>query len=274
MFDLDKTGRITKTAFPRLVRALGVGRQLPGKSEDSEERKIAIEALFEKIDRDKTNEITYDEFKSAWARLVDVDAELSKRQRRPHRVPRMLRIFKFLKRGTDVINRTTLLSLCAEEELEENRNFQRARDHIDRLRIEARTRRDERRRARQGERERLSLSAAKDSALRNKDRAARLVREQKLRTRQRVEEKLMKNRLEAEQAAAKRRHNAALKAERTKRENDRIALIQARGADRLDCSRLNYHVLPNHDGYWKQPSSIFAGRVSNVVCIIEIFETF
>ena len=92
---------------------------------------------------------------------------------------------------------------------------------MDRLRVEARTRRDERRRARQAERERLALAAAKDSALRNKDRAARLMREQKLRNKQRVEEKLMKNRLEAEQAAAKRRQDAALKAERTKREVDR-----------------------------------------------------
>ena len=91
---------------------------------------------------------------------------------------------------------------------------------------------------------RLALAAAKDSALRNKERAARLMREQKLRNKQRVEEKLMKNRLEAEQTAAKRRQDAALKAERTKREVDRVAAIRARGADRLDASRCEYRVLP------------------------------
>ena len=59
----------------------------------------------------------------------------------------------------------------------------------------------------------------------------------------------MKNRLEAEQAAAKRRENAALKAERKKREADRVAMIRMAGADRLDCSRRSYRLLPAEAPY-------------------------
>ena len=101
MFDLENTGKIAKSAFPRVVGALGAGKNLPGKTVDSEERKAAVEALFNKIDRDKSGEINYDEFRTAWARLVDVDAELRKRLKKPRRVPKILRMFKFLKTGTD-----------------------------------------------------------------------------------------------------------------------------------------------------------------------------
>ena len=202
MFDLDQTGKITKTAFRRVIGALGAGEKLPGKTVDSEERKMAIEAFFDKLDLDRSGEISYTTFRSAWVKLVDVNTELTKRQRKPYSVPRALQMFQFL---ADILNRAALLTLSAAEEAEEKQSFQRARQHIDRLRVEARTRRDEHRRARQAERERVSLVAAKDIALRNKDRAARLVQEQKLRNKQRAEEKLMKNRLEAEQAAAKRR---------------------------------------------------------------------
>ena len=241
MFDLDQTGKITKTAFRRVIGALGAGEKLPGKTVDSEERKMAIEAFFDKLDLDRSGEISYTTFRSAWVKLVDVNTELTKRQRKPYSVPRALQMFQFL---ADILNRAALLTLSAAEEAEEKQSFQRARQHIDRLRVEARTRRDEHRRARQAERERVSLVAAKDIALRNKDRAARLVQEQKLRNKQRAEEKLMKNRLEAEQAAAKRRENAALKAERKKREADRVAMIRMAGADRLDCSRRSYRLLP------------------------------
>jgi|TARA_B100000475_G_scaffold71465_1_gene51327 hypothetical protein len=129
MFDLEGAGKISKTAFPRVVGALGAGKNLPGKTDDSEERRAAVDALFGKIDKDKSGEISYDEFRSAWVRLVDVEGELKKRSRKPRNVPRALRVLKFLKRPLDMINRATLLSLCADEEAEEKRAFQRVRDH-------------------------------------------------------------------------------------------------------------------------------------------------
>ena len=254
MFDLERTGRMTKTAFSRVIGALGAGHSLPGKTEDSEERKAAIESLFDRIDREKRGEISQDEFTRAWIRLVDVDAELIKRQRVPCNIPKFLQMpisLTLTKTARDMINRASLSALCAEEATEEKLSFQRARDHVDRLRVAARTRRDERRRARKAAQERLSLSAARDSALRSKDRAARLGREQRLRNRQRVEEKLMRNRLAAEQVAAKSRQDAALKAERITRELSRVQALRTSGADRLDCSK---------KGFQRLPSKLYVGR--------------
>ena len=83
---------MTKTAFSRVIGALGAGHSLPGKTEDSEERKAAIESLFDRIDREKRGEISQDEFTRAWIRLVDVDAELIKRQRVPCNIPKFFPI--------------------------------------------------------------------------------------------------------------------------------------------------------------------------------------
>lgn len=234
MFDADRSGKITRTAFPRVVGAI---------LEEKKTRYEDMDALFDKFDRDKSGEITYGEFRKAWTRLVDVDVELRKRGIKAKRLPSGLlnALFGFVAREA---NRRSLLVACDNEEKKERAAFDAARRKVDEVRELARRKRDERKRARAAERERLHASAARDTALRNKELNARLQREQAARSRHRTEEKVMRNKLQVEQAAAKRRSDAQLRLRTKESEIERLRDIREAGLDRLDESGHDYKELP------------------------------
>ncbi|KAJ8598447.1 hypothetical protein CTAYLR_006876 [Chrysophaeum taylorii] len=243
MFDFEKKGTISRTAFPRAAASLEVAKTFPGKPE-SEERRRAMEALFDVVDKDGSGEISYAEFRSAWAQLVDVEFELRRRGIAPAKVPKFLRAFGLATRGAMAINRHALLRACADEESAERRAFEDARRLVDDLRESARRKRDEKRRARAAARDKLGSSAARDTALRNKERTARLRREQAARSRHREEEKVARNRLAAERALAKRRADAQLRARSAQKEEDRVREIRAAGLDRLEATFRDLRVVP------------------------------
>ena len=286
-FDVDNSGTISRTAFPRVVDALcddergGGGRidsliakknkkrkkkgQAPtggGKldqvlrnvmqffnedyssssdddddddefSRSGDHRRRRMEALFDSVDVDGSGAIDYDEFRMAWTALIDVDSELKKRGVAAARAPAVLRPFAFARNAATTINKRTLLRLCKEEEQREQRAFQATKDRIEELRVEARQRRDVKRRERRAIREKRAHAAARDTALRNKERNAIRMKEQAARGRQRTEEKIMKNRLAAEEAATQRKNRAKLATQSKDKETDRIAAIRAAGLDYL-----------------------------------------
>ncbi|KAJ1462678.1 hypothetical protein M885DRAFT_505693 [Pelagophyceae sp. CCMP2097] len=243
MFDVAGTGTISRTAFPRVVDALGVqSRSLPPGGEGREK---AVNLLFDKIDRDHSGEISYGEFRDAYTRLVDVNSELKKRFQRVRKAPILLRWLPPANHAAAALNRRALSKLCDAEEQAEKDAFQATLERIDQVRVSARLQRDAKQRARQAAKDKIGLGSSVDTKLRNKAKNARLVGEQAERNRQRSQEKVLKNKLAIERASLKRRETAALKLRSSTKEKDRVMQVRLARLDKLDRTMEDLRSLPD-----------------------------
>ena len=247
MFDIDQSGNIGMIEFKQCLKALNAypkGKAKDGRTEE-EDADHQAEEIFRKNDKDKSGEMSFDEFKKVWVKCVDSAYELTKRGDK-----NVMPVGKVMGRVARKVNEARLLDLIQGEEKQEMDDMNSVYERVNQIRIKKRNRQDERRREKEAAKSKQGLSSAKDTALRNKERRKQLQLEQKERAKRRNEEKLMKNKLAQEQAASKQRTMMQMKVDRVKKEKERLTAIRELGLDRLDESYKGYREVPKelYDG--------------------------
>jgi len=241
IFDLDQSGEINQREFTEVVRALGQDR-----SDDE------LLDLFVKADKDKSGVIDYKEFKQIWCHRLCTDpaAELEKRNIQAHTIKENSKLnvigplAKKRRQFIHFLNANLLLKDIEVEDAKMLEAFATVREKVEQIRIDARERRDERKRAKKAEQSIHSREAAREAAFRNKEQRSMQQREQRERAKKRIEEKQMQARLKAEQEQAKLREQMLISMTRKEKEEFRLKEIRRKGEDKLIMKDSNLRIIP------------------------------
>ena len=122
--------------------------------------------------------------------------------------------------------------------------FATIREKVEKIRMDSRLARDERKRAKKAEQSIHTREAARDAAFRNKEQRAMIQREQRERAKKRIEEKQMKAVLLAEQEQAKQREARLISMNRKEKEEFRLKEVRLRGEDKLIMKDNGMRVVP------------------------------
>jgi len=167
--------------------------------------------------------LSVDEFRKAFLRIADIDAELLKRGLRKDGG-----LFGAAR------NRERLARITADVEAAYRENLGGVLTFIDRVKQERRARKDQRRREQEAFREKLLHEALRFQALRSQEKRLKIKKEQEERAKQRVDGKVLRNKLLQRQQENQLQKQREIQANSEQSEKLRLSEIRALGLDRLE----------------------------------------
>jgi hypothetical protein len=177
--------------------------------------------------------LTLEQFKRGWLGVADVEAEMEKRGIKPDR-----------SRFGSGRNRERLYRFITDQEVAYFRNLEKMNEVVEKVKHDARQKKDAKRSKRKEFLEHVELERGKFEAIRGMEKRLLIKREQEERNKKRNEEKVLRNRLLQEKAEAKENANSEIKKKSDEKEVLRLDQIRAQGLDKLDLAQRELRAVP------------------------------
>jgi Leucine-rich repeat (LRR) protein/Ca2+-binding EF-hand superfamily protein len=226
-FDLDGSGQLDMFEYMEAAAVLGVDT-----ATWTVEQKL--KKMFHKLDKDSSETLSIDEFKHAWAQMVNVEDELQARGIPPIRTgwtrkkQNIKKLMKALKQEEAEMDE--LMDKCRQEAMLEKRKLRLAKEDI--------------LRAQKAQAEAEEHKAAKEEAKRRKLERFKRRKEQEEELERHRKEMILKKKMEEAEEARRKKQAEDFHRAQENREAERLRILQEGGLDTLTMSQSGLREIP------------------------------